>query len=104
MPTNQISVDTQQLDNTAAHVESILATYRANVTKLFELIGALKLSWAGSDNIAYATQIESFQIDYQNMENLLRDYADFLRHSSRAYRETQENIRDSAQALSRGYW
>lgn len=36
-----------------------------------------EMSWQGKDNEAFTNQINQFRNDFENMEHIVRDYADF---------------------------
>ncbi|MDR0670868.1 MAG: WXG100 family type VII secretion target [Oscillospiraceae bacterium] len=104
MSRGQISVDIAQLESAAAKMEGLVASYRNDYLRLLQTVQDLRLTWSGQDNVVFTRQIEGFGDDFRQMETLLRAYADFLKKSARAYRETQENVRSSAQSLSRSAW
>lgn len=102
MARGQIVVETSQLDSAAGRVEDLANTYKTNYTGLFSTVQALQSSWSGTDNIAFTNQIEGFRDDFQRMEQLMRDYAAYLRKTATTYRDTQNSIAQSAKSLSQG--
>lgn len=102
MARGQIVVETARLDSVATQVEGYADTYHSNYMSLFNTVQELQNAWAGADNTAFTNQIEGFRDDFQRMEQLMRDYAAYLRKSAAAYRETQQNITNSAKTLSQG--
>ncbi|MDR0381655.1 MAG: WXG100 family type VII secretion target [Oscillospiraceae bacterium] len=104
MSRGQIMVDTAQLESAAAKIESLAESYHNDYLRLFQTVQDLRHAWSGQDNTMFTHQIEGFGGDFRQLEMLLREYADFLKKSARAYRETQENIRGSVQSLSRSAW
>ena len=102
MARGQIVVETARLDSTATQVEANADTYKSSYSSLFQTVQELQNAWAGQDNTAFTSQIEGFRDDFQRMEQLMRDYAAFLRKSAAAYRETQSNVTSTAKTLSQG--
>lgn len=100
MARGQIIVDTAQLDTTAARVDTMAGEYENSYTALFNVVQEMQNAWAGEDNVAFTNQIEGFRNDFQNMKQLMRDYAAYLRKSAAAYRETQDNIASTAKTLA----
>ena len=103
MARGQIIVETTELDRTANQVEELANTYKSTYGALFTTVQELQNSWAGEDNTAFTTQIEGFRNDFENMERLMRDYADYLRRTAESYRSTQDSLVNQAKStLSTG--
>ncbi len=100
MSLGKIIVETSQLDAAAQKVDELADKYSSEYTALYTAVTEMQSSWAGTDNTAYTTQIEGFKDDFQRMEQLMRDYATFLRESAKKYRETQSEIKTKAQQLT----
>ena len=96
----KIVVDPAQLDNAATQIDGQAADYERLYNQLFSEVSALGAAWQGKDNTAFVQQIEGFREDFQQMTQLMRDYSDFLKQSSKTYRETQENIVSAAKSLT----
>lgn len=52
-----------------------------------------------SRNEAFINQIAGFKDDFAKMHTLMLNYADYLRKSAKAYRETQQNVITQARSL-----
>lgn len=102
MARGQIVVETERLDQTAARVDDLAGTYNSTYMKLFQTVQEMQNAWAGEDNVAFTNQIEGFRDDFQRMEQLMRDYAQYLRKAADTYRTTQDNIAANAKTLSQG--
>lgn len=102
MARGQIVVETGQLDSTAGRVEQLAGDYRSEYSTLFELVASMKSAWDGEDNVAFVNQIEGFRDDFQRMEQLMRDYAAYLRKAAQTYRDTQDTVAAQAKNLSQG--
>jgi len=94
-----IQVTPEQLESTAGKIESLAVDYKNQYNQLYNETGALASTWQGKDNLAYTDQIAGFKDDFEKMHNLMVSYADFLRKSARAYRDTQQTITDQARKL-----
>lgn len=96
----QIIVETTELDKVAGKVERYADDYKTEYMKLYNLVTEMKNAWEGADNTAYTTRIEGFRDDFKKMEDLMREYAEFLKESAAKYRATQEKIKSDAQRLA----
>lgn len=94
-----IQVTPEQLESTAGKIESLSAEYKNQYNQLYNETGAMATTWQGKDNLAYTEQIGGFKDDFEKMNTLMNNYADFLRKSAKAYRETQQTITDQARKL-----
>lgn len=102
MAKGKIVVETALLDSTAGQVESLAGTYNSTYTKLFQAVQQMQNAWSGEDNVAFTNQIEGFRDDFQRMEQLMKDYAAYLRKVATTYRDTQDSITAGAKNLSQG--
>lgn len=96
----KISVEPQALENSAAKIEEQCAAYERTYRNLYQCVDEMRSGWQGKDNIAYTTQIRGFEQDFVQMVRLMRNYAQFLRSSSQAYRATQEDRAAQARTLT----
>ena len=94
-----IMVTPEQLENTAGAIEDLAGEYQTQYKTIYNEADAMAASWTGEDNVAYINQIKGFQDDLQKMYNLMMSYADFLRKSAAAYRQTQDEITADAKRL-----
>ena len=95
-----IEVTPDQLDLTAGTIENLAADYQAQYNALYNETNAMASSWQGKDNIAYINQINGFEDDLAKMHDLMIAYADYLRKTAKAYRDTQNAIEDAAKKLA----
>lgn len=95
-----IQVTPDQLDTTASRIESLAADYKEQYELLYSETGAMATAWEGKDNIAFIDQINGFKDDFNKMFTLMNSYAEFLRTSAKAYRETQNAVTTSAKKLA----
>ena len=102
MAQGKIIVETARLDSTAERVDRLADSYEREYGALFTTVQNLQNAWTGEDNVAFTTQIEGFRDDFQRMTRLMRDYAEYLRKAAAAYRDTQDNVANSAKTLSQG--
>ena len=97
-----IQVTPEQLDSAASRIESLAADYKTQYDQLYSETNAMASTWNGKDNVAFTDQIAGFRDDFEKMHTLMLQYADFLRKSARAYRETQDSVVAEARKLSTG--
>ncbi|WP_078552707.1 WXG100 family type VII secretion target [Bacillus alkalicellulosilyticus] len=96
----RIVVDPARLETAATKVDSQSADYEKLYLQLFQEIDSMGAAWKGVDNTAYVTQIKGFTDDFQRMTKLMKEYAEFLRLSAKAYRQTQSEIANNAKRLT----
>ncbi|MBS7398158.1 MAG: WXG100 family type VII secretion target [Ruminiclostridium sp.] len=94
-----IQVTPEQLKTTAGKIENLAADYKSQYEQLYSETDAMALTWNGKDNKAFVEQIAGFKDDFAKMHALMLNYADFLRKSANAYRDTQNSIVSDAHKL-----
>ena len=87
-----IQVTPEQLESTAGRIEGLAADYKTQYNQLYSATDAMASSWSGRDNIAFTNRIDGFKDDLEKMHTLMLNYADFLRKSAKAYRDTQDTV------------
>ncbi len=95
-----IQVTPEQLESTASRIESLAADYKTQYDQLYSETNAMASTWSGKDNAAFVNQIDGFKDDFAKMHTLMLNYADFLRKSAKAYRDTQDTIVSEARKLA----
>lgn len=95
----KILVTPEMLEQAAASIEGLANEYKGQYTELYSTTGSLAQTWSGADNVAFTNQIEGFKDDLEKMYTLMNRYAEYLRTTAKAYRETQENVIKQAKAL-----
>ena len=88
-----IQVTPEQLESAAGKIEGLAAEYKASYDQMYST------TWSGQDNEAFINQIAGFKDDFAKMHTLMLNYADYLRKSAKAYRETQQNVITQARSL-----
>ncbi len=96
---NLINVDPSRLEDTASRVEAADGDYQRLYQSLYSEVDKLSGSWGGKDNTAFNGRIKSYEEDFRQISIIVRQYADFLRASARAYRETQDELANAANRL-----
>ena len=96
---NSIIVDPSKLDDTAARVEASEADYERLYRSLYGEVDKLAGNWGGKDNAAFNDRIKSYEDDFKQISIIMKQYADFLKASARAYRETQDELTSAANKL-----
>ena len=95
-----IQVTPEQLDTTAGKIETLAADYKTQYDQLYSKTNAMAATWNGKDNLAFVEQIAGFKDDFERMHTLMLNYADFLRKSAKAYRDTQDSVVKEARKLT----
>ncbi len=96
----KIKVNPAQLNTTAAQIDSAAGEYQKLSNKLFSDVGAMRAAWQGIDNQAFTSQIEGFKEDFQMMQQLMVEYANFLKQAAKTYEQTQQEIVAGARRLT----
>ena len=94
-----IQVTPEQLESAAGRIEGLAADYKTQYDALYSETNAMASTWSGKDNVAFVDQIAGFKDDFEKMQTLMLNYADFLRKSAKAYRETQDTVVSEARKL-----
>ena len=89
----KINVDPARLEASASHIEQMYMNYER------EYVQTMGNNWQGKDNQAFVQQINGFAKDFASMRNLMKEYAEFLKASARAYRNTQNERAQQARHL-----
>ncbi|WP_010676861.1 MULTISPECIES: WXG100 family type VII secretion target [Bacillaceae] len=95
-----ITVDPAKLDTAATRIDQQSADYERLYKALYTEVEGMGAAWQGTDNLAYVSQIKGFMDDFQKMTNLMRQYSEFLKLSSKTYRETQNEVVNQARRLT----
>ena len=95
-----IQVTPEQLETTAGRIEDLAGEYKTSYEQLYSETNAMASTWRGKDNTAFVDQIAGFKDDFEKMHTLMLNYADFLRKSAKAYRDTQDAIVSDARKLA----
>ena len=94
-----IQVPPEQLESAAGRIEGLAADYKSQYDALYNETNAMASTWQGKDNTAFVDQIAGFKDDFEKMHTLMLNYADFLRKSAKAYRDTQDTVVSEARKL-----
>lgn len=94
-----IQVTPEQLESAAGRIESLASDYKTQYDALYSETNSMASTWSGKDNTAFIDQIAGFKDDFEKMHSLMLNYADFLRKSAKAYRDTQDTVVSEARKL-----
>lgn len=94
-----IQVTPEQLESAAGRIEGLAGDYKTQYDALYNETNAMASTWQGKDNTAFVDQIAGFKDDFEKMHTLMLNYADFLRKSAKAYRDTQDTVTAEARKL-----
>lgn len=94
-----IMVEPERLESSALKIEEANRDYDRTYQAIYTEVDKMSSSWKGKDNTAFTNQIKAFEDDLRQISIIMRQYADFLRNSARAYRETQDEIYSRASRL-----
>lgn len=94
-----IMVEPDRLETVAGSIETANGEYDRTYQAIYTEVDRMSSSWQGKDNTAFTNQIKAFEDDLRQISIIMSQYADFLRNSARAYRETQDEIYAQANRL-----
>ena len=94
-----ISVEPSRLEAAAGNIESADADYEHIYQAMYAEVDKMSSSWTGKDNTMFTSQIKTFEDDLKQISIVMKQYANFLRNSARAYREAQDEIYSQANRL-----
>lgn len=90
----QINVTAEELRNTATKIRNLAEDYRTLYASnlLNSNLGELKDAWYGEDQTSYTQRVESFKKNFDEMYELMLEYADHLTKTAQIYDDNQENL------------
>ena len=94
-----INVEPSKLLNTANRIESADGDYQRLYQSLYSEVDKLSGNWGVKDNLAFYGRIKSYEDDFRQISIIMRQYAEFLRASARAYQEVQDELTSAASRL-----
>lgn len=94
-----IYVQPEELEASAGKMESHNDEYLSNMMQLFSTVETLGATWQGKDNLAYTNAISKLETDFRQLSHLCMQYADFLKSSASAYRQTQDELFEQASRI-----
>ena len=94
-----IMVEPERLEQTASNIEEANREYDRTYQEIYAQVDKMSGSWQGKDNTAFTNQIKAFEEDLRQISIIMKQYAEFLRNSARAYRETQDEVYAQANRL-----
>lgn len=95
----KITVTPEQLTSASEKIDSLAADYQKVYMKLYTEIENMRSAWDGADNVAFTTQVQGFEDDFQLMYKLMLEYSEFLKTSAQMYTQTQDDIISQASKL-----
>lgn len=94
-----IKVEPERLESAAFSIEEANREYDRTYQAIYTQVDKMSSSWQGKDNTAFTNQIKAFEDDLRQISIIMRQYADFLKNTARAYRETQDEVYAQANRL-----
>ncbi|ETT13422.1 type VII secretion system target protein [Fusobacterium sp. CM21] len=97
------SVTTEKLVSSANVIEEKTGKYRAEWQKLYtELQNLRSAQWKGVASDTFNDKLEGYRNDFQAMEDVLKQYAGFLKSAADSYTKTENSLKDAAGNLNTG--
>ena len=96
----KIFVEPEQILSCAARMENTNQDYLREINEFFTVVENMATSWQGKDNLTFTNRISKFDGDFKQLSLLCTQYIEFLRNSSHAYREVQDELVNQASQLT----
>jgi len=91
-----IDITPDKLRGTASDVITAAEHYGETCDDLYECVSRMQTEWQGVDNQRYTQQIRDFRPHLENLKDLMKNYADYLKISADAFDETQAEVKSKA--------
>ena len=90
----QINVTAEELRNTATKIRNLAEDYRTLYASnlLNSNLGELKDAWYGEDQTSYTQKVEGFKANFDEMYQLMLEYADHLTKAANEYDRNQDDL------------
>lgn len=95
----KINVDMNQLLQNAAFIQNQAQEYAKTYQGVYQLLQQMEGVWSGKDYQAFAQQLQAFQKDFEQMKQVLEEYARYLRESAAVYSRLQSDCTAMANRL-----
>jgi WXG100 family type VII secretion target len=102
MATQLLRVTPAQLAQAATRLNGQIQQYNSAYNKIYTEVTTLRGTWSGEANQKFSQQLEGFRDDFIALENLLKQYEQFIRDSARNYDTTEQRLVQDANALPTG--
>ena len=96
-------VETERLESSATVIEEKTANYNSEYNHIYEMVQDLRSEkWQGIASDTFNDRLEGYRNDFQEMENILKDYVQFLRTAAENYKSTEDAVTSEASRLYTG--
>lgn len=100
---NKWAVETEKLTSSAGKIEDETGRYNTEWNKLYSEVQALKsANWVGEAADTFNQRLEGYRNDFEQMEEALNNYSEFLAQAAKSYETTENNLKDQASNLPVG--
>lgn len=98
----KFTANTAEIRKSAQTIEDKTQQYNTEWAKIYTEIENLRVEWEGESSETFNTQLEGYRNDFQELANILNDYAEFLITTATKIEQTEEALKSSASQLSAG--
>lgn len=99
----EFKVTTSKLDTSAGDLMDLNANYKSKWENIYIEVGELVgVSWEGETSEAFNERLEDYRNDFQEMYNVIEDYAGFLMTTAYKIRQAENTLASQASQLHIG--
>lgn len=102
MATNTFDVTPEELESSASKIEGKCSEFGKAYQSIYTATTDLRVKYKGEASDTFNTRIESYKNDFQAVEKALKNYVQFLREYAAKMKQTENELKSKAGALSVG--
>ena len=88
-----------EMHSAAGEISNAGKEYIADVNSLYQVVDNLVQNWKGSDNLKYASTVNSYKELLKSLGEVVISYAQFLDMAARKIQATQDDVASAAGRL-----
>lgn len=94
------AVTTEKLRTSAGVIKDKTARFNAEYTRLYsELQNLRSAQWQGIASDAFNAKLEGYKSNFEQLETVLKTFADSLEARAKRYEDTENAVKDAADSL-----
>lgn len=102
MPSTVFDVTPEELESSAGKIEGKTGEFTKSYNSIYTAVSDLRVTYKGEASDTFNQRIEGYKNDFAAAEKALNNYVQFLREYSGKMKNTENEIKSKASALSVG--